>query len=341
MTSATSAPSSSAAAAAAASSSSPSATSSASYSSSYVSLSASSTGSINESTNGTAASNATICWLINPQDQSWYTFIINRTNPDCCHTFNWTTIEYYNTTTLTPVNSTVNGTTIITYVNTTTLSNTTVSNSSRPCNATTILLSPASTIEMIRNATCPMVNPDGVALALAFENSTAPVWCSGGAVDFYYVCDPAAGLSQGQCPPANALSTPEGPQQDSIYSANPPIWWRCNYTSPSYSTHNETLAASINIGCTISKPPTTPPTTTTSHDGPTSAGTRYACRTSPALPQTAYQSSTPTAPQTKHSVHRAAISLRSTPLTLTAPRCGTVSINHPTLNTTATLSPSS
>ena len=87
-----------------------------------------------------------------------------------------------------------------------------------------------------------MVNLRDVPLAQAFDNSSAPQWCSGGSVDGNYVCTP--GVEPG-CP----TNYPEGPQQDSIYSPNPNEWWRCNYTSPSYSFYNETLAVEIDPQC--------------------------------------------------------------------------------------------
>ena len=148
--------------------------------------------------------------------------------------------DYYNVT----LNTTVNGTVV--YYNET-LNNQT-SAIVPVCNVTAALLTPASTVQMIVNATCPMVNEQEVPLAQEFENSTIQTWCAGGTVDDIYVCDPATSPT-GSCPPTGS-SAVEGPQQDSIYSPNPPIWWRCNYTSPTYSFYNQTLAALLEPPCT-------------------------------------------------------------------------------------------
>ena len=115
------------------------------------------------------------------------------------------------------------------------------------CNVTVPVLTPASSLEMIGNATCPMVNELEAPIAEASQNGTIQTWCAGGQVDDYYVCDPAVSVA-GSCPPPGS-SSPEGPQQDSIYSPNPPYWWRCNYTTPTYSFYNRTLAPELDPPC--------------------------------------------------------------------------------------------
>ena len=148
--------------------------------------------------------------------------------------------DYYNVTEQRTVNGTVE------FYNVT-MNNQTFATVS-VCNVTATLLTPASTLQMVQNATCPMVNEVEVPLAEEFQNSTIQTWCAGGQVDDIYVCDPTT-ASPGSCPPLGS-SAVEGPQQDSIYSPNPPIWWRCNYTSPTYSFYNQTLAALIDPQCT-------------------------------------------------------------------------------------------
>ena len=165
-------------------------------------------------------------------------FAVNTTNA-CCYNFDVTYNNPYNET----ESVTVNGTVVF--------QNVTVNNFTsaivQVCNITAHLLSPASTIEMIQNATCPMVNELEVPLAEEFNNATIQTWCAGGSVDEIYVCDPFTS-PPGACPPPGQ-SLPEGPEQDSIYSPNPPIWWRCNYTSPTYTFYNQTLGDEL--GCTI------------------------------------------------------------------------------------------
>ena len=77
----------------------------------------------------------TLCWLINPQDSSWYIFDTNSTTP-CCHTFNVTYNNYYNITNQTLVTTVVNGTNTTTLLNTTYTLNNRTTNSSYVCNIT-------------------------------------------------------------------------------------------------------------------------------------------------------------------------------------------------------------
>lgn len=232
-----------------------SAASSLSHTSSLHFSSSSSSASTGATSPANFSANTTTCSLRNPQDNSTYIFALNNTAA-CCHNFFVTYDSYYNVTEETTINTTVNGT----VVQTTTYTNVTLNNQTfatvSVCNVTAALLTPASTLEMIQNATCPMVNEVEVPIAEEFDNSTIQTWCAGGQVDNQYVCDPAGSAdTAGSCPPTGS-SAPQGPQQDSIYSPNPPIWWRCNYTSPTYSFYNQTLAALLDPPCTNTTDPT-------------------------------------------------------------------------------------
>ena len=226
------------------------ATSSPSYSSSSSSVPF--TAYTGDPVSGNYSVNATLCWLRNPQDNSTYIFAVNDTSA-CCYNFWITTNHFYNVTEQLNVTTIVNGTAL----NTTEYVNVTRNNPTYAqqfvCNVTISAVRPASTVQMIQNATCPMVNEVEVPLAQEFDNSTIQTWCAGGQVDDIYVCDPATAIGS-NCPP-QGTSSPEGPQQDSIYSPNPPIWWRCNYTSLPSSFYNQTLAELLDPPCTSKSDP--------------------------------------------------------------------------------------
>ena len=138
---------------------------------------------------------------------------------------NWTLFcyTYYNSTAPTP--------------NVTTCSN--VSSSYTPA------IIPATTDEILANASCNTINPLEYYLVQDFNASDL---CAGGMVDCLYTCDPDNPNSCG-C----TTGTAQGPAQDSIYSTNPPEWWRCVYTPP--DTWNDTgcfnTTTNTTYGCAI------------------------------------------------------------------------------------------
>ena len=91
-----------------------------------------------------------------------------------------------------------------------------------------------TTAEILANASCPVTNPLELALTDGFN---ASAWCAGGETDGRYTCDYTNLPPGAQCPGGLA----QGKEQDSLYSTNPPEWWRCTYTAP--STLNATCEA--------------------------------------------------------------------------------------------------
>ena len=113
-------------------------------------------------------------------------------------------------------NSTLNGTGSASLPNITSCSN--VSSSYIP------IVIPPTTAEIIAAAYCPTVNPTEAALVTDFS---IDLICAGGAVDNQHTCVQGAGN-----PSCDASTLAQGTAQDSIYSTNPPDWWRCVYQPP-------------------------------------------------------------------------------------------------------------
>ena len=163
-------------------------------------------------------------------------------------------------------NFTLNSSTIcvnVTLYCTATLINTTTTpttNSSTPnpptysttcVNYTTPIVVPIvipTTAQILANASCPVTNPLEIGLVYIYNASQQ---CAGGEADGRFTCD-YTNLPPGvSCPSGVA----QGKEQDSLYSTNPPYWWRCTYTAPSTlntTCNNAAIAANTsNVNCTI------------------------------------------------------------------------------------------
>jgi hypothetical protein len=93
---------------------------------------------------------------------------------------------------------------------------------------------------------CPMFNENELDLLLDW---TAASLCLGGTVDNDFTCDPETSLDS-NCQTSNRQ---QGNITDSIYSTNPPSWWRCTYYPN--ATYNASCTPSNETDCEISGDP--------------------------------------------------------------------------------------
>jgi len=112
----------------------------------------------------------------------------------------------------------------------------------------TLPIVPATNSEKLYNATCPMINTRALSLT-QLMNATGD-WCLGGSLDGINQC--AGSIEDCKLSP-NYDKVAQGIAQDSIYSTNPPYWWRCNYTSiietviPGINGTNSTIVSSTKL----------------------------------------------------------------------------------------------
>lgn len=98
---------------------------------------------------------------------------------------------------------------------------------------------PPTNQQILANASCPIYNYRADDVSLSSPHNSQ--WCIAGQTDDTYHCGTPMDCALGNQVEINKVA--QGIQQDSLYSTNPPGWWRCLYTKVTYVDipGNETL----------------------------------------------------------------------------------------------------